>query len=148
MIRIGFVMTGAALLLSCTEPQVEERPFGTIDEQDSSQVIVYEAALQEQKAGECPIRDVSINPLDSTFRISWKTAIGVDSSTTGHIVSEEQQGHSSWKLISDVDNAIYFLRKSSEDTSIWLLTGADMTDLAQISILLKVPSASQEDLTP
>lgn len=124
------------MLVSCRDAKtIEERPFGSVEDKDTSGILTFEASYLENQLDSCPMRTLSIFPVDSTFSIIWR--FGSDSITTGHIVQENVKDTAVWKLVCDSDNNIYLLSRGESNSGDWLFTSFDDSTYIKNQIVLK-----------
>lgn len=124
------------IFVSCKDPKtIEERPFGSSEQSDTTGMLTYDAFYLESSTDSCPMKSLSIYPVDSTFRISWRSA--QDSITTGHIVQDNAKDTAVWKLVCDSDNNIYILTRGMADGSEWIFTGFNDSTYIKRPLVLK-----------
>jgi hypothetical protein len=137
MLKLVFIaIVGMMIFASCKDPKtIEERPFGSSEQSDTTGMLTYDAFYLESSTDSCPMKSLSIYPVDSTFRINWRSA--QDSITTGHIVQEGVDGIFAWKLVCDSDNNIYFLNQLPSDSSSWVFSAYADTVFNRSPIVLR-----------
>jgi len=124
------------ILVSCKDPKVvEERPFGSVEERDTTGMITFEAFYLESSSDSCPMETLSIYPMDSTFSIIWRSGSGA--TATGHIIQENAKAASVWKLVCDSDNNIYLLSRESRSSGEWIFTGFNDSTYIKSPIVLR-----------
>jgi hypothetical protein len=129
-------IVGMMIFESCKDPKtIEERPFGSYEQSDTTGMLTYDAFYLESSTDRCPMKSLSIYPVDSTFRINWRSA--QDSITTGHIVQEGVDGVPAWKLVCDSDNNIYFLNQLPSDSSSWVFSAFSDSVFNRAPIVLR-----------
>jgi hypothetical protein len=137
MLKLVFIaIVGMMIFASCKDPKtIEERPFGSSEQSDTTGMLTYDAFYLENSTDSCPMKSLSIYPVDSTFRISWRSA--QDSITTGHIVQDNAKDTDVWKLVCDSDNNIYLLTRGMSDSSELIFTGFNDSMYIKRPLVLK-----------